>query len=215
MAIKHAATLTDQQFTNLLVKVTSTAKRPLIDKLAFLLSFKAGLRVQEIAGLRWKENVLDVDGGIRFTEDMVPGSGGRVKRVKNHVLFIGSDIGKYGSERTITMHDMLVAAFKEALAEGVSSNWIIPSGKNGASQELRSRAHALKMRINRTYEAMGYDACSSHSGRRTFLTKAAQRANLVGCSLKDVQMLAGHKDLTTTERYIEVGPNQSDLVRLL
>lgn len=215
MAIKQAEILTDQQFSKLLTTVTASSKRPMIDKLAFLFSFKAGLRVQEIAGLRWKENILDADGNIRYREELVPGSKGRVKRVERHILFIGSDIGKYGNARTLVMHDVLVEALREALAAGVESEWVIPSGKNGADQGLKSRAHALKMRINRTYKAMGFDKCSSHSGRRTFITKAAQRASLVGCSLKDVQMLAGHRDLTTTERYIEVGPSQADLVALL
>lgn len=215
MATKHANTLSDQQFDVLLDHVTSTAKRPLIDKVAFLLSFKAGLRVQEIAGLRWKTNILDATGNIRTEEALIPGSHGRIKRVKHGVLFIGSDIGKYGGERSIVMHPTLVNALKELMAEGVHSDWVIPSGKNGSDQGLKSRAHALKMRINRTYERLKFEQCSSHSGRRTFITKAAQRANLVGCSLKDVQIMAGHKDLSTTEMYIDISAQQADLVALL
>ena len=39
--------------------------------------------------------------------------------------------------------------------------------------------------------------------RRTFITNAARTISTVGGSLRDVQMLAGHRALSTTQRYIE------------
>ena len=53
------------------------------------------------------------------------------------------------------------------------------------------------------YTDMGYDGCSSHSGRRTFITNAAKNITRVGGSLRDVQLLAGHSNLATTQRYIQ------------
>jgi integrase/recombinase XerD len=55
----------------------------------------------------------------------------------------------------------------------------------------------------RWYEQIGFDGCSSHSGRRTFITNAARKISLVGGSLRDVQMLAGHTSLRVTQRYID------------
>ena len=45
--------------------------------------------------------------------------------------------------------------------------------------------------------------CSSHSGRRTFVTNAAKKVSEAGRSLRDVQELAGHASLQTTQRYVQ------------
>ena len=55
----------------------------------------------------------------------------------------------------------------------------------------------------RLYSALGFDGASSHSGRRTFITKAAKRIVEAGGSLRDIQELAGHSSLATTQRYIQ------------
>ena len=57
---------------------------------------------------------------------------------------------------------------------------------------------------------------SSHSGRRTFITNSARKISTVGGSLRDVQMLAGHSNLRTTQRYIEPNPEaQLKIVELV
>ena len=53
------------------------------------------------------------------------------------------------------------------------------------------------------YVDLGFEGCSSHSGRRTFITRSARLLAKSGGSLRDIQELAGHRALTTTERYIE------------
>ena len=56
------------------------------------------------------------------------------------------------------------------------------------------------------YDAAGLDGATSHSGRRWFITKLAHS----GVSAKVIMTLAGHKNLSTTQRYIEVN---DDLMR--
>lgn len=70
----------------------------------------------------------------------------------------------------------------------------------------RSLATSPQMIVNlfqRWYRHLGFEGCSSHSGRRTFITNTARKISTVGGSLRDVQMLAGHTNLRTTQRYIE------------
>ena len=57
--------------------------------------------------------------------------------------------------------------------------------------------------FKRIYRMAGIDGASSHSGRRQFVTQLADR----GINARLVQILARHKHLSTTQRYIDVNEN--------
>lgn len=70
--------------------------------------------------------------------------------------------------------------------------------------------------FHRVYSELGLTGASSHSGRRSFITRAARNVHKAGGSLRDVQMLAGHRSIQTTERYIDGdSESQRKLVSLL
>jgi len=71
---------------------------------------------------------------------------------------------------------------------------------------LFTSPQAIVNMFQRWYRHLGFVGCSSHSGRRTFITKAARKISTVGGSLKDIQELAGHANLRTTQRYIDANP---------
>ncbi len=61
-------------------------------------------------------------------------------------------------------------------------------------------ANTLCQLIGQLYKQAGIYGASSHSGRRSFISKLAHN----GVSPKVIMTLAGHKHLTTTQRYIDV-----------
>jgi site-specific recombinase XerD len=117
------------------------------------------------------------------------------------------------SGRVIPMNDEL----RTALAE-YSKTTIIASNSYLIESERSNRmsAQAIVNLFWRWYQHIGFDGCSSHSGRRTFITNTARKISTVGGSLRDVQMLAGHTNLRTTQRYIEANPEaQMKIVELV
>ena len=65
----------------------------------------------------------------------------------------------------------------------------------------------LVMLFRRIYDLAGLSDARSHSGRRSFITKLANK----GVSVRVVQTLAGHSSMQTTQRYIDV--NEGMLVQ--
>ena len=159
-----------------------------------LLSFRAGLRACEIAGLEWS---------------MVLASNQRV----GQQIIIAKSIAKRGSGRHIPLHPELKVALTRLHAV---------EGKPVAGPVIRSerddhmKPGSIVNWFRIVYDQLGLTDCSSHSGRRTFITMSARLLAKSGGSLRDIQELAGHRSLTTTERYIEGDRDaQRRLIRLL
>ena len=89
------------------------------------------------------------------------------------------------------MNDELRTALAEYAQTTViaSGNFLIESERSN-----RMSAQAIVNLFWRWYQHIGFDGCSSHSGRRTFITNTARKISTVGGSLRDVQMLAGHTE---------------------
>ncbi len=75
---------------------------------------------------------------------------------------------------------------------------VIRSERGGAMTPM-----SIVVWFNRAFSELGFEGCSSHSGRRTFITRAARVVHKAGGSLRDVQLLAGHRSIQTTQRYID------------
>jgi integrase/recombinase XerD len=187
---KQAKTLSKGQVEAVLGYLAKT-RHPARNRLIFLLSVKAGLRAKEIAGLTWW-----------MTND----SQGQIGRA----ICLRDSASKGKSGRTIPLSDEV----RDALIE--YRDLVTPfAGPHVICTErsLRTSAQAIVNMFQRWYRHLGFLGCSSHSGRRTFITNAARKISTVGGSLRDVQLLAGHTNLRTTQRYIE--PNAEAQVRVV
>ena len=111
------------------------------------------------------------------------------------------------------MHpDLRIALISHHREQGLPARGPVIRSQRGAHMMPRSIVSWFAV----IYDEAGLDGCSSHSGRRTFITNAAKLVAKAGGSLRDVQELAGHRALSTTERYIEGDRDaQRKLVRLL
>ena len=120
-------------------------------------------------------------------------------------------IAKKRGGRSIPIHGELRAVLLAMRVGDQNSGPIIRSERNGAMTPL-----SIVVWFNRAYKALGVVGCSSHSGRRTFITRAARMVHKAGGSLRDVQLLAGHRSIQTTQRYIDGDSDaQRRLVSLL
>jgi integrase len=191
MAGKQAKTLTDQQLRTLLTYAKST-RNPDRNNVVVLLSTKAGLRAAEIAGLTWPM-VMTADGEIADT------------------ISLHDKIAKKRSGRTIPLHPSLYQALKRLKTRSCSEGPVIRSERH---QPMTPMSIVNWFAI--AYKAVGLRGCSSHSGRRTFITRAARAVHKAGGSLRDVQLLAGHRSIEITQRYIDGDePAQRRLVSLI
>jgi integrase len=178
MSGRQAKVLSDQQIEDLLA-YTSTTRNPERNRVIVLLSIKAGLRAGEIAKLTW-DMVLDPTGEV-----------GTLIELRNHAA------KKMGGRLIPLNADLRVALSTwRTLSEGVGA--VLRSERSGHMTPV-----SIVNWFATAYRTIGVDGCSSHSGRRTFITRAARVVHQAGASLRDVQLLAGHRSIQTTQRYID------------
>jgi integrase len=175
---KQAKILSPTNVADLLTFASCT-RNPVRNRVIVLLSAKAGMRASEIANLTW-DMVVDASGQI-----------GNVIELRDHAA-------KKGSGRSIPIHSDLADALSAWRKVSVGSGHVVRSERGGPLTPL-----SIVVWFNRAFRIVGLDGCSSHSGRRTFITRAARLVHKAGGSLRDVQLLAGHRSIQTTQRYID------------
>ena len=183
---KQAKVLTEAQARAVLRHVERHGRHRERDKVTVLLSLKAGLRAKEVAGLTWSM-VTDANGEV-----------GEAMAITNK-----ASKGK-GGGRTIPLNSDLRAALVELMK--VRGNEACEATSHVIYSERSSTGTsgaALAVWFHRLYADLCFTGASSHSGRRTFITRIAKKITEAGGSLRDVQELAGHASLATTQRYIQ------------
>lgn len=178
MAGKQAKVLSAHEVEDLLF-FAKTTRYPDRNRVVVLLSVKAGLRAAEIANLTWPM-VADPTGGVGSHIELRDHA---AKKQSGRIVPLNADL-----------HEALVALRATCAGQG-------PVVRSERGDEMTPLS--IVVWFNRAYKAIGLEGCSSHSGRRTFITRAARVVHKAGGSLRDVQLLAGHRSIQTTQRYID------------
>lgn len=178
---KTARDLSQKDVKRLLGYVTAEGRHRTRNRLMVLLSVYAGLRASEIANLRWRM-VLD--------EDLAVGK----------VLKLENTAAKKLSGRLIPLKDEIrktLMAHAAELGNIDADDYILRSQQGG-----QLKPQSVINWFRGVYADLGLNGASSHSGRRYFVTIAARKIFEAGGSLRDVQDLAGHRSVATTQLYI-------------
>src|SRR2546428_11700873 len=134
----------------------ATTRSPARDRVIFLLSMKAGLRAKEMASLTWAM-VTDAQGQIA---DAIHAPNRASK-------------GKTGG-RTIPLHPDLATAL--VMLQTWRGDMATPERPILFSERGGGLSAAtVRLWFHRLDTSLKMDGCSSHSGRRTFISRAAPR----------------------------------------
>ena len=177
---KQAKTLNERELQRLLdfVNKTKNAKR---NRVILLLTHLAGMRIGEVAAVRVCD-VLASDGTVR---DEINLTAAQTKGNRSRSVLLNermqAEIASYIS--TVRVRDPKQALFATQRSAAFTAN-------------------SLTQVVNGIYKQAGMDGCSSHSGRRGFLTNLAEK----GVSVRVMMALAGHANMATTQRYIDLRP---------
>jgi integrase len=176
--LKEKRALEDYEVTLLLEALQKFA--PSIYLPMYVICF-SGLRKNECLTLEWDENI-DFNRNVIIVKD------------KPHILVENEPFYcKWGSERIVPLADSVLNLLKR-LKEQSKSNWVFPN-KNGdriSNNINRAFNNARKKSgLNRPEEI------TPHTLRHTWISQLLRQ----GVDLKSVSSMAGHKNLTTTQRY--------------
>ena len=177
----QAATLTQQQLQRVL-EYTRTRRHYKRNRAIILLTHYAMLRVGEVAALRYCD-VVDADGEIKAETTL---SAAQTKGNKARKVWFAEKI-RVELAAYVAAHkpkQLTQPLFYTQRSEGFTAN-------------------TLTHIINSFYQKAGIANASSHSGRRSGLTTLADK----GVSVRVLMALAGHSQIATTQRYIDLRPS--------
>ena len=177
---KQARVLTERELQRLLdfVAKGKNAKR---NRAIVLLTHFAGMRIGEVSAVRVAD-VVASDGTIRaeiqLAAAQTKGNKGRTVLLNQRMQ---AELAAY--VQSIRIRDKKQPLFSTQRSAGFTAN-------------------SLTQVVNGIYKRAGLDGATSHSGRRGFLTNLAER----GISARVMMALAGHANMATTQRYIDLRP---------
>ena len=180
----QAKTLTAAEIERLLTHINSR-KHAARNRSMMLLTHWAGLRIGEVACLRWSD-VTNSDGQVKDEIRLLP------------------DMTKGRHARTVFVSAKLRAELQAYADQAMCVDRSYPFFASQKSVRAGFSANSLSQTFALLYAGAGLEGASSHSGRRTFLTNLANK----GTAIHLLKTLAGHRSIQTTATYLYCSPSQ-------
>lgn len=178
--MKQAQVLSERDVKLMLSQITRSSY-PSRNRCMFLLALYSGMRVGELAALNVAD-VVDAKGRLRDQIMLKPhqtkGRHARTVLLNSHAQ---AELDRYLRGRDAKPHEPL---FVSKIGRRFSPN-------------------SLVQVFGRLFDACGLDAASSHSMRRSFCTRLAEK----GTAIHLIAALAGHRSPSTTMIYLTANPN--------
>ena len=176
-----AKSLTPAELERVL-RYTATKSNAQRNKMMLLLTVGAGLRVGEVAGLTLGD-VLDADGTVRGE------------------IYMAAERVKHKHARTIYLNTRLQQELTGYIATRKNLSPQLPLFPTHRGPRCAFSPNTLAQHFHYVYKNAGLKNCSSHSGRKTFITSLSSQ----GINVFVLAKLCGHKDIKTTMRYVTTG----------
>ena len=180
----QAKTLTKEEIARVLDYIRTRRFAPR-NRAMMLLTHWAGLRIGEVAGLRWSD-VTTTDGTVKEEIRLLP------------------DMTKGKHPRTVFVNMRLREELAAYAAQARCVDRSYPFFASQKSMKSGFGANSLAQTFALLYEGASVEGASSHSGRRTFLTNLANK----GTAIHILKTLAGHRSISTTAAYLYSSPSQ-------
>jgi integrase/recombinase XerD len=161
-----------------------------------ILSFYLGLRAKELSALKVGD-VLEQ---------------GAIKKV---LRLVGS-YTKGGTHRDVSLENKAVVKaltdYMTVRRNDDSTTFSLDAPLFRSQKKTAFSPNAMVRVLGDIYKNAGFKDASSHSGRRSLITKLAYQ----GIDLNSVRQIAGHSSISTTQRYIDDNPHKiADILKAI
>jgi integrase/recombinase XerD len=190
-AMAQARVLTERELRKVL-NYCNTQPHAARNRTMLLCTHMSGMRCKEVAALRICD-VLATDGSIK---EEVALSATQTKGNKARTVLLPKklrDEVQHYLQQRFGMANLIAVTYTD------TQRALFPTQKN---PQRGFTANTLCQLFHKLYKDAQMDGATSHSGRRTFITKLADK----GVGVRVLMALAGHKSIATTQRYIELNP---------
>ena len=189
--MSQARVLTEKELRKVL-NFCNTQPHATRNRTMLLCTHMAGMRVGEVAALTVSD-VLAMDGTVK---EEIALSAQQTKGSKARTVLVPK---KLRDELTDYLQQRYGIANLLAVTQTDTQRALFPTQKN---PKRGFTANTLCQLFHKIYKDSQMYGATSHSGRRTFITKLADK----GVGVRVLMALAGHKSIATTQRYIELNP---------